>query len=122
MNDASLHTYTMSDRSARDDSVRTYGDTVTEWLSENDNYEEEVAAVYPFEEEFLRSLSEPGDTVRATECSNRKHFKRRSTLVNFQDHISPVSTFGPSAWSYAERKKPILVKLRCDGIVQDEEG
>jgi hypothetical protein len=121
MNDASLNTYTMFDGLARDESVRTYENKVTEWLSKADSYEEE-AAEYQCEGDFLQSLSKPGDTLSTAECSSCKRFKRRGTLVNFQDHISPVSVFDPSAPPNIERSCPILGKLRSDGTLQDEEG
>jgi hypothetical protein len=123
MNDASLDIYTMSTMSdgfARDESIRTYQDKVTEWSSKNDSYEEDAGC--QSEGDFLRSLSKPGHTACTTECSSCKHFKRRGTMVNFQDHVSPVSTIASSAPSYMGRSCPILAKLRPDGPVQDEEG
>jgi len=123
MNDASLDIYTMSTMSdgfARDESIRTYEDKVTEWSSKKDSYEE--VAGCQSKGDFLRSLLKPGHIGCTTECSNCKHFKRRGTMFNFQDHVSPVSTIAPSAPSYMGRSCPILAKLRSDVHVQDEEG
>lgn len=74
MNDASLNTDTMSDGFARDESVSTYEDKVTDWLSKTDSYEA-AAAEYQCEGDFLRILSKPGDTRSTTECSSCKHFQ-----------------------------------------------
>jgi hypothetical protein len=105
VNGTILDAYMMSNRFARDEPARPY---------------EEAAGGYHFEEEFLWCLSKPGDTVRTTECSSCKRFKCRG--ANFQDHISPVPTFDPSAPLYMGRNWPILAQLRSDGTLQDEEG
>jgi hypothetical protein len=121
MNGTTHDEYMISDGIALDVPVHTTEDNFAELLHKNSRYEKQEAEDQ-FEEEFLRNMSNPGDTLRKTECSGCKRFKRRNTLINFQDYRTSLSAHDPSAASYAGRMRPIFTRLRSDGTAWDEEG
>lgn len=118
MNDITLNMHTIPDEFSRKESRRTYEDTVMEWLNESHTFMD-AATGYQLGEEILRNLSKPSSPVVSTECSSCRRFKRRGTLVIFQEDADLLPT---SDSPYQARYWPILAKLQSDGTVQDEEG